>query len=106
GSAYKNRGVQLLLDAIGRYLPSPPEVHNYGTELKGNQKIEIMSDPKMPLVAMAFKITDDQYGQLTYTRIYQGTLNKGDTAYNPRMQKRQRIGRIVRMHAAEKEEVD
>ena len=106
GSAYKNRGVQLLLDAVGRYLPSPMEVPNYGTALATGEKIEVISDVKLPLIAMAFKISDDQYGQLTYTRIYQGTLKKGDTAYNPRTQKRQRVGRIVRMHSAEKEEID
>jgi len=106
GSAYKNRGVQLLLDAVGRYLPSPLEVPNFGTALATGEKIEVISDVKLPLIAMAFKISDDQYGQLTYTRIYQGTLKKGDTAYNPRTQKRQRVGRIVRMHSAEKEEID
>ena len=106
GSAYKNRGVQLLLDAVGRYLPSPLEVPNFGTALATGEKVEVQSDVKLPLIAMAFKISDDQYGQLTYTRIYQGTLKKGDTAYNPRTQKRQRVGRIVRMHSAEKEEID
>jgi elongation factor G len=106
GSAYKNRGVQLLLDAVGRYLPSPLEVKNFGTDLDKNEKVEAISDPALPLIAMAFKISDDQYGQLTYTRIYQGTLKKGDTAYNPRTQKKQRIGRLVRMHSADKEEID
>ena len=106
GSAYKNRGVQLLLDAVGRYLPCPTEVPNFGTDVKTGNKIEVMSDVDLPLVAMAFKISDDQYGQLTYTRIYQGTLKKGETAYNPRMQKKQRVGRLVRMHAAEKEEIE
>ncbi len=106
GSAYKNRGVQLLLDAVGRYLPSPAEVPNFGTNVDTGEKIEVKSDVKLPLVAMAFKISDDQYGQLTYTRIYQGTLRKGDTAYNPRLQKKQRIGRLVRMHSADKEEID
>ncbi len=106
GSAYKNRGVQLLLNAVGRYLPSPPEVPNYGTDIKTGEKIEIPSDVTKPLIAMAFKISDDQYGQLTYTRIYQGTLRKGDSALNPRTGKTQRIGRLVRMHAAEKEEIN
>jgi elongation factor G len=106
GSAYKNKGVQLLLDAVGRYLPSPPEVDNFATELKSGEKVKVECDKDKPLIAMAFKITDDQYGQLTYTRIYQGTLKKGDTAFNPRMNKKQRIGRIVRMHSADKEELD
>jgi elongation factor G len=106
GSAYKNKGVQLLLDAVGRYLPSPPEIKNYATDVKTTEKLEAICDKDMPLIAMAFKITDDQYGQLTYTRIYQGTLRKGDTAFNPRMNKKQRIGRIVRMHSASKEELE
>ncbi len=106
GSAYKNKGVQLLLDAVGRYLPSPPEVDNFATDLKSGEKIKVLCDSSKPLIAMAFKISDDQYGQLTYTRIYQGTLKKGDSAFNPRMNKKQRIGRIVRMHSADKEELD
>ena len=106
GSAYKNKGVQLLLDAVGRYLPSPPEINNFATDVKSGEKIQVACDKDKPLIAMAFKITDDQYGQLTYTRIYQGTLKKGDTAFNPRMNKKQRIGRIVRMHSASKEELE
>lgn len=106
GSAYKNKGVQLLLDAVSRYLPSPTDVKNFGTDLRNGEKIEVLSDKSKPLVAMAFKITEETYGQLTYTRIYQGTLKKGQSAYNPRMQKSQRIGRLVRMHSNEREDVD
>ena len=106
GSAYKNKGVQLLLDGVSRYLPSPTDVKNFGTDLSNGEKIEVISDKTKPLVAMAFKITEETYGQLTYTRIYQGTLKKGHSAYNPRMQKSQRIGRIVRMHSNEREDVD
>jgi elongation factor G len=106
GSAYKNKGVQLLLDGVSRYLPSPKDRQNYGTDLNKNETIEVLSDKSLPLVAMAFKITDETYGQLTYTRIYQGTLRKGETHYNPRTQKKQRIGRIVRMHANDREELD
>jgi elongation factor G len=106
GSAYKNKGVQLLLDAVQQYLPSPPEIDNFATDLDKNEKVQVECDKNKPLIAMAFKITDEQYGQLTYTRIYQGTLRKGDTCYNPRMKKSQRIGRIVRMHAADKQEID
>lgn len=106
GSAYKNKGVQLLLDGVKRYLPSPTDRTNWGTDLNKKEKIEVKPDKNLPLVAMAFKITDETYGQLTYTRIYQGTLKKGETHYNPRMQKQQRIGRIVRMHANDKEELE
>lgn len=106
GSAYKNKGVQLLLNAVERYLPSPKDVKNFGTDLNSGEKIEILSDKNLPLVCMAFKISDETYGQLTYTRIYQGTLRKGDTHYNPRMQKKQRIGRIVRMHSNDREDID
>jgi elongation factor G len=107
GSAFKNKGVQLLLNAVARYLPSPvssakPKAidNNTGT------KIELDPDFAKPLVCMAFKITDEQFGQLTYTRIYQGTLNKGETLFNTRTKKRVRIGRIVRMHANDRENID
>jgi elongation factor G len=106
GSAYKNKGVQLLLDAVEAYLPNPTQIKNYGTDLNTKEKIEIPSDKNLPLVAMAFKITEDTYGQLTYTRIYQGTLKKGESHFNPRLNKTQRIGRIVRMHANDREELD
>ncbi len=106
GSAYKNKGVQLLLDAVSSYLPSPPEIENFGLDINTGEKVLVDCDKTKPLIAMAFKITDEQYGQLTYTRIYQGTLKKGDTCLNPRTGKKQRIGRIVRMHAADKQELD
>lgn len=107
GSAYKNKGVQKLLDAVGDFLPNPAEIENFATDIaKDNIKIKAIADKNMPLIAMAFKITDDTYGQLTYTRIYQGTLRKGETHFNPRSGKSQRIGRIVRMHSALKEEID
>ncbi len=107
GSAYKNKGIQKLLDAVGDFLPSPAEIENFANDLnKDGMKIKAIADKSMPLIAMAFKITDDTYGQLTYTRIYQGTLKRGETHYNPRLGKAQRIGRIVRMHSALKEEID
>ena len=105
GSAYKNKGVQLLLDGVSRYLPSPLDRKYWGTNNEKNEKIEIMPDPKLPLVCMAFKISDEAFGQLTYTRIYQGTLKKGDTHYNPRQQKKQRIGRLVRMHSNDRVDI-
>lgn len=105
GSAYKNKGVQLLLDAICRYLPSPLDRTYIGTDNDKGEKVVVETDVTKPLVCMAFKITDENFGQLTYTRIYQGTLRKGETHYNPRAQKSQRIGRIVRMHANQREDL-
>jgi len=105
GSAYKNKGVQLLLDGVREYLPAPIDRQYFGTDNDKKEKVEVFPDPTKKMIAMAFKITDETYGQLTYTRIYQGTLKKGDTCYNPRMGKSQRIGRIVRMHSNEKEEI-
>ncbi len=98
GSAYKNKGVQLLLDGVEDYLPSPLDRTYYGMDNELKEQIEVYSDTTKPLVAMAFKIVDETFGQLTYTRIYQGTLKKGDTCFNPRVGKSQRIGRIVRLH--------
>ena len=107
GSAFKNKGVQLLLNAVSRYLPSPivckkPVAIDNDTK----EKIELIPDNSKPLVCMAFKITDEQFGQLTYTRIYQGTLNKGDTIINTRTKKRVRVGRLVRMNANDRENIE
>jgi elongation factor G len=105
GSAFKNKGVQLLLNAISRYLPSPLDREYEANDNDKNCKIKLDPDPSKPLVAMAFKITDETYGQLTYTRIYQGTLKKGEQSFNPRLQKRQRVGRIVRMFSNDRIEI-
>lgn len=106
GTAYRNKGVQALLDAVIRYLPSPMDRQYWGNDNDKGEKIEVFADPKKPLCAMAFKIADENFGQLTYTRIYQGTLRKGETYYNPRMGKSQRVGRLVRMHSNDREDVD
>ncbi len=106
GTAYRNKGVQPLLDAITRYLPSPLE--RTVTAMKHDEPDERMPldpDPSKPLVAMAFKIVDDPYGQLTFMRIYQGKLEKGETYYNQRTGRKERISRLVRMHADEREEI-
>ncbi len=107
GSAFKNKGVQLLLNGVARYLPSPltaarPKAIDNDT----NEKVDLLPDNTKPLVCMAFKITDEQFGQLTYTRIYQGTLNKGDTVVNTRTKKKTRVGRIVRMNANDRENIE
>jgi elongation factor G len=104
GSAYKNTGVQLLLDAIVRYLPSPLERPVKARTLDGAE-FPLEPDPTKPFVGMAFKIVDDPYGQLTFMRIYQGRLSKGETYYNQRTQRKERIGRLVRIHADKKEEI-
>lgn len=107
GSAFKNKGVQLLINAVARYLPSPvtcakPKAIDSNT----GEKIDLEPDSSKPLVCMAFKITDEQFGQLTYTRIYQGSLNKGDTIVNTRTKKKVRVGRIVRMNANDRENIE
>jgi elongation factor G len=107
GTAYRNKGVQPLLDAITRYLPSPLEAPAKGKDPKDQTKIiELMPDNNLPFVGMAFKIADDEFGQLTFTRIYQGKIEKGGTYYNQRTGKKERFGRIVKMHADKREEID
>ena len=107
GSAYKNKGVQLLLDGVDHYLPDPSEVENGGVDLdKFEAPVILSTDPKKPLVMLAFKLDDGRYGQLTYVRIYQGTLRKSDTVINMRTKRKVKIGRIVRMHSNEMEDID
>ena len=107
GSAYKNKGVQPLLDAVNRYLPSPLDRTVYAKKWDNPEEtFELTADDSKPAVAMAFKIVDDAYGQLTFMRIYQGTLAKGEGYYNQRTQQKQRFSRIVRMHSDKREEID
>ncbi|MDR0608756.1 MAG: elongation factor G [Planctomycetaceae bacterium] len=110
-TAYKNKGVQPLLDAIGRYLPSPLDSDNYAwrygfDQNDDNARMLLKPDPKAPTVAMAFKIVEDPYGTLTFMRVYQGSLNKGETYYNQRTGEKERISRIFRMHADSREEIE
>jgi len=107
GSAYKNKGVQLLLDAVNAYLPCPTDVENTALDLeKDEAEVVVSNNPEDPLVALAFKLEDGRYGQLTYIRTYQGVIQKGDTIVNSRTGKKAKIGRLVRMHANEMEEID
>jgi elongation factor G len=106
GSAYKNKGVQKLLDGVTLYLPDPGEVENAAIDLSnGESRIELSTDPQKPLVALAFKLEEGRYGQLTYLRVYQGTIGRGDSIVNSRTAKRHKVGRLVRMHADQMEEI-
>jgi elongation factor G len=106
GSAYKNKGVQPLLDAVTLYLPSPTEVINEALDLEREEaKIVLKSDPDSPLVSLAFKLEEGRFGQLTYIRVYQGSLKKGDTIVNARTGRESKVGRLVRMHADEMEDI-
>jgi elongation factor G len=106
GSAYKNKGIQTLLDGVKNYLPDPTEVKNYALDLeRGEERVELACDEKHPTVALGFKLEDGQYGQLTYVRIYQGALKKGDEMVNTRSRKKFKIGRLVRMHSDSMEDI-
>ncbi len=108
GSSFKNKGVQLVLDAVVDYLPSPTEVKPQPeVDKEGNETGEFaVVDPDRPLRALAFKIMDDRFGALTFVRIYSGRINKGDTVLNSFTGKTERIGRMVIMHADDREEID
>ncbi|NOY52371.1 MAG: elongation factor G [Deltaproteobacteria bacterium] len=107
GSAYKNKGVQNLLDAVIHYLPNPEEVTNTALDLDQDEaEVTLSSSPEDPTVALAFKLEDGRYGQLTYIRIYQGKIAKGDTLYNTRSGKKIKVGRLVRMHSDNMEDIE
>ncbi|HYY68489.1 MAG TPA: elongation factor G [Terriglobales bacterium] len=108
GSAFKNKGVQPLLDAVVDHLPSPieiPPVEGIDPE-NPDKKLTRKADDKEPLAALAFKIMTDPFvGQLTFIRVYSGQVKTGDTVWNPRQQRRERIGRLLKMHANKREEI-
>jgi elongation factor G len=107
GTAYKDKGVQPLLDAVVRYLPSPLEREIKGKDPKDEtRKIELLPDPERPFVGMAFKIVDDPFGQLTFMRVYQGKIVKGDSYVNQRTGRKERFSRLVRMHSNKREDID
>ncbi len=106
GSAYKNKGVQTLLDAVTRYLPAPAQVTNTALDLEaGEEPVELSSGSAAKTVALAFKLEDTSYGQLTYIRIYQGTVKKGDELFNTRSRRKFKVGRLIRMHANHMEDI-
>jgi elongation factor G len=107
GSAYKNKGVQPLLDAVTTLLPCPVDVENQALDT-GHEEVPVplSSDAQSPLVSLAFKLEDGPYGQLTYIRVYQGTLAKGDPIVNVRTGKRIKVGRVVQMHADQMEDIE
>lgn len=107
GSAYKNKGVQSLLDAVIHYLPSPEDTSYTVLDLDQDEKeVALTQAPDDPAVALAFKIEEGRYGQLTYIRTYQGKIEKGDTLYNTRSGKKFKVGRLIRMHADKMEDID
>ena len=108
GSSFKNKGVQLILDAVVEYLPNPTEVNPQPeVDPEGNETGEFAEvDPNKPLRALAFKIMDDKYGALTFTRVYSGKIEKGMSVLNTFTGKTERIGRIIEMHADDRSEVD
>ena len=106
GSAYKNKAVQPLLDAVTQLLPCPQDIVNQALDLDQEEaQVDLASDPEKPTIALAFKLEDGQYGQLTYIRVYQGTLSKGDSVVNVRTGRKVKIGRLVRMHANQMEDI-
>ncbi len=107
GSAYKNKGVQLLLDAVAAYLPSPLDRQIMAKDNNnGMAEVPLAADPDAELVSMAFKLVEEQFGQVTFVRIYQGTLKKGTFYFNSRKRRKERVSRILRVHADEKEDID
>jgi elongation factor G len=106
GSAYKNKGVQPLLDAVVHYLASPADHAYHAVDFDRNEaEVPLTADPAAPHVSLAFKLEDGQYGQLTYIRIYQGSVRRGMELLNTRSRRSIRVGRLVRMHADSMEEI-
>jgi elongation factor G len=107
GSAFKNKGVQPMLDAVIDFLPSPLDIQAAtGTNAKGDEELSRPADENGPFAALAFKIVADPFGKLTYFRVYSGTINKGDEVYNSTKERKERLGRILLMHANQREDLD
>ncbi len=107
GSAFKNKGVQQMLDAVVDYMPCPLDIPPAkGTKPDSDEQISRVADEAGPFAALAFKIVADPFGRLTYFRVYSGTINKGDEVYNSTKEKRERVGRLLLMHANQREDID
>lgn len=107
GSAFKNKGVQQLLDAVTYFLPNPSEKKEFGLDLnKNEEKFELFPDSEKPLVMLAFKLQETPFGQLTYMRVYQGKVSKGDFIINQTNKKSTKVPRLVRMHSDKMEDID
>ncbi|MBD3239112.1 MAG: elongation factor G, partial [Chitinivibrionales bacterium] len=106
GTAFKNKGVQPLMDAVVDYLPNPAEVRNVAHGIgDGAEEVELVADPERETVALAFKLEEGRYGQLTYVRVYQGSITKGDELTNARTGNTLKVGRLIRMHADSMEDI-
>lgn len=103
GSAYKNKGVQLALKGVLKYLPCPTQKPNHGFLVSKDKKeeklVELQTDDKLPFVGYVFKLEESRFGQLTYIRVYQGKLKRGEFVWNDKLGKKVKVSRIVKMHA-------
>lgn len=107
GTAKQNKGIQTLLDAVINYLPNPTDITNYALDLNNQEEqVDLVTDNDKPTVGLAFKLEDGKYGQLTYMRVYQGTISKGDNIINTQNGKKVKVPRLVRMHANEMHDIE
>jgi len=107
GTAKRNKGIQLMLDGVGMFLPSPLDKVNEALDLDNNEaRVTLEADPNKPFIGLAFKLEDGRFGQLTYMRIYQGSVKKGDFITNAKTKKKVKVPRLVRMHAKEMHDIE